>query len=106
LYAKVSETGLKEYLDLNKLLLTDIEQETDLGFDLSLLNPEDKNKYDDDLQMVDKKKNLSDVYITVGEYRILVDRDIYLKWLEDLKSKTGFDKLSIAKEIKKRLKIK
>ncbi len=107
-YADMTEHGLKEFLELNSLVLEDIEAETDFsGLDLELLkiNPDDDFKESKDLNIVETAKNMSDVYIIIGEYRILLERDIYLNWIDDLKGKVGFDKSSVAKEIKKRLRI-
>ncbi len=103
-YAKVTEEGLKEFCEINDLLLQKVSEETEIdGIDYSLFNEIEE---DGDLSMIEKAKNLSDVYIVIGEYRILLERKIYEEWIEELKTKVGFDKLSVMKEIKKRLKVK
>lgn len=106
-YAKISSYGLKEYLELNDLLLRDIEKETSFSeLDLDLLFGEEKEDQEEtDLEMVETQKNLSDIYIVIGEYRILVERDKYLDWMENIKTEVGFDKISVSKEIKRRLQI-
>jgi hypothetical protein len=107
-YAKMTEHGLKEFLDLNNLMYKDIQNEIDLpGLDLSLLIPEEPEFTDEkNLSMIETAKNMSDVYIVIGEYRILLKRDTYLNWIEALKDAVGYDKISVMEEIKKRLKIK
>ncbi len=104
LYAKATEVGVKEFLQLNNLLLSDVDSETDLGLDLNLLIPE--NNFDDETPEVNTEtKDLSDVYVVVGEYRILIERNKYLSWLEELKHDVGFDNLSVLTEIKSRLQL-
>lgn len=104
LYAKTTEVGVKEFLQLNNLLLSDIDSEIDLGLDLDLLIPE--NSFDDETPEVNTEaKDLSDVYVVVGEFRILVEREKYLSWLEELKHEVGFDNLSVLTEIKNRLQL-
>jgi hypothetical protein len=100
LYAKITQDGLKEFMDINKLLLKDIDQEMDLGFDLSLLSADNP-----DVDQLEKQKNISDIYIIIGEYRLLLERKVYLKWMSELKQKEGEDKIAILKEIKRRLRI-
>lgn len=100
-YAKMTELGLKEYLEINKLALVDITSEIDLNIDMNLLLPENAFGDDPDMQKPDKK--LSDVYVVVGEYRLLMERDKYLAWLEELKIEVGFDQLAVLTEIKRRL---
>lgn len=103
-YAKITEVGVKEFLELNNILLSDIDSETDLGFDLNLLVPE--NNFDEETpELTSDKKGLSDVYVVVGEFRILINRDQYLSWLENLKHEVGFDNLSVLTEIKNRLQL-
>lgn len=104
-YAKVNPTGLKEYLDLNNLLINDIEKETEFsGMDLSLLFPDDETEEEGNITEI--AKNLKDIYLTIGEYRILVDRDKYEEWIENIKATAGYDKLSISKAILGKLGIK
>lgn len=104
-YAKISEFGLKDYLDINKLLIKNLSDEIDLAnINLeSLFTNDDLTNNDIEIEM--EKKSLSDVYVVVGEYRILMNRKKYLKWLEDLKVVVGFDNEAVIKEIKKRLKL-
>lgn len=104
-YAKLSEFGLKEYLALNDLVLSDIENEIDVDVDLSLLVPEYKFPDETDLDMNTEKKPLADVYVVVGEFRILIERNKYLTWVEEMKHEVGFDQLSILTEIKRRLQL-
>lgn len=103
-YAKISESGVKEFLELNNLLLSEIDSETDFGFDLNLLVPE--NNFDNETpEIKTEERELSDVYVVVGEFRILVKRSDYLSWLENLKHDVGFDNLSVLTEIKNRLQL-
>lgn len=101
-YAKISEAGLKDFLDINKLLIKELSEEIDLdAINLDSLFTNDDNNIEIEIQ----KKSLSDVYVVVGEYRILINRKKYLTWLEDLKVLTGFDNEAVIKEIKRRLKL-
>lgn len=104
LYARATEIGVKEFLELNKLILADIDPEIELGLDLNLLIPE--NNFDNETPEVNTDtRDKSDVYVVVGEFRILLKRDDYLKWLEELKHDVGFDNLSVLTEIKTRLQL-
>lgn len=87
------------------LVLSEIENEIDLDVDLSLFIPEKKFPDESDLDMQSEKKPLADVYVVVGEYRILIERDKFLAWVEEMKHEVGFDQLSVLTEIKRRLQL-
>jgi len=106
-YASMTEYGLKEFMAINDLLLEDIQSDISMPqIDLSMLIPPNDEGYGGEIEMVETAKNLADVYIVIGEYRILLQRDRYLTWIDELKLKIGFDKTSVMKELLKRLKIK
>lgn len=105
-YYDVEFVGMQEFMKLNKLLLNDIEDTSISGIDLEMFLKNDLINNNESLSQIETAKNLSDVYIVVGEYRILIERDIYLNWMEEIKQKNGFNKMAVMKEIKRRLKIK
>lgn len=47
----------------------------------------------------------ADVTVVVGEFRIVVSRDDYDRWLESMRSAVGFEKSSIIAEIRRRLDV-
>jgi hypothetical protein len=104
-YAKMTEYGLMEFMQINELMLDEINSEADLAdIDLDLLLPADIEE-SKNLNMEEEIKGLSNVAMTLGEYRFMVDRDKYIKFIDDIKSVVGFDKASVINEIKRRLEI-
>lgn len=50
-----------------------------------------------------KKRNESNTMITVGPYRICIERERFLQWERTVMSKAGFTKADIHAEIVRRL---
>ncbi len=71
-------------------ILKKVEEELTDGFD----DDEDEGELEE-----------ADTICVVGSYRILIDRDDYLKWHDAIREKVGFEKDAIKDEIRKRLKI-
>ncbi|MFA7360790.1 MAG: ParB N-terminal domain-containing protein [Candidatus Kapaibacterium sp.] len=104
-YAKITDFGLREFLDINEILFTEVNAEIDLPeIDLSIFLP-GETKESEITSMIEMQKDLSNVYIVIGEYRILLDREKYLGWIEEIKMEYGFDKLAVMNELKRRLKL-
>lgn len=102
-YAKMTEYGFMEFARINELILDEITSEVDLSdldFDL-LLTPEIKEN--ENLEMEEEIKGLSNVVATIGEYRFIMQRSDYVSLIEKIKSDVGFDKESIIKELQRRL---
>ena len=104
-YAKMTERGLKEFLDLNDLMLNELEQEIDFGYlDLSLLEETDLTNEPEESKE-EKEPEEAQVVVMVGEYRVVVTPERYKNWQEDIREVAGFERSAIIKEIENRLKI-
>lgn len=47
--------------------------------------------------------DLADTMFSLGQYRFPVDREVYLKWQEDIRQRVGFGDAEVVAEIRKRL---
>ena len=100
-------------IDLNSLeaIIDELKVE---GFDTLLTGFDDADlesllqgddTHGDEETAEDEELDKGDVTIALGIYRFKVSQEDYLAWLDSVKQDVGFDKESVTKELRKRLKL-
>lgn len=104
-------------LDLNSLedIINELQVEEDFALDLTGFEKADLDDLlgdgggadlsGDPEHPDDEELDKSDVVVAVGQYRMTLKQETYLKWLDELKQKAGFDKEAVLAEIKRRLEL-
>jgi len=97
------------------LLIQNLEALEDMDFDVDLLALENVESLDlsmdleelEDGHALDAGRELkeSGTRLVIGEYSFPIDRDVYLKWQEEIREAGGFSRDEVLETIKARLKL-
>lgn len=103
-YGDFEEDGLREFLSLAELSAEEAQEDYRLPeVDWSAVLAEDLE--DGVSGESNPSEDPADTGFTFGDLRFKVKRAAFQKWEEDLRQKAGFDKESMLKEVKRRLKL-
>lgn len=109
---RLSETGGGWDIDMLRLEVEELKGldfSVDLtGFDdaaLEAIAAEFKGNPDDGAGDDHGEPEKANTVVVVGQYRIQIERQRYMDWLEDVRQAVGFDDPAIEKEIIRRLKL-
>lgn len=62
-------------------------------------------QHDINFNLSEVKNQKANIKVVIGEFSFKIERDYYLKWLEELKFSSGFTEQEVINEIKRRLGI-